>query len=214
MTSTVLFIDNDPLLLKSILVSMRHEHFRVLCVESTEDARLIMDRELIDLVVCDEHMPGTSGSEFLAEIRHSHPRTIRIMLSGQSTVGAVVQAINAGEVFRFLLKPCGHGELLETIRTGLAQQAFLDHCQESLRLFRHQNDLLQSLRESHPDLISAAELTAVAMPPATEDLRSTASLAGALACEIARASGLHRALPAHAPLHDGVPPAPIASTRS
>ena len=110
MTPNVLFIDNDVTLLTSIRLSMRQESFQVRCAESTDDARLVMASELIDLVVCDEPMPGTSGSEFLAELRQSYPRTVRIMLSGQSSVGAVVQAINAGEVFRFLLKPCGHGE--------------------------------------------------------------------------------------------------------
>jgi len=109
--------------------------------------------------------------------------------------------------------PAAMASLLETIRTGLAHKEFLDHCQESLRLFRHQNDLLLSVRARHPGLIPDADLYEPVLSAPTGPLLSTASLNGTIAHEIARASGLHRALPSAAHGAGGsMPHLPTASS--
>jgi len=194
MQPVVLFIDDDPSFLAIIRRSMQQEHFRVCCAESTEAARNILAADPVDLVVCDEHMPGTSGSEFLAEIRQSHPDTIRMMLSGKATVGAVVQAINAGEVFRFLLKPCSQHDLVATIRQGLAHKAFMENCQQSLLLFRHQNDILQRIQQQAPELLELIRNHSPARNETLADSMPLETLTGEFKLEIERSSGLHVAI--------------------
>jgi two-component system, probable response regulator PhcQ len=190
MQQTVLFVDDDPNLLAGISRTMRHEPFRVLCVESIEEARTTIGAERIDLVVCDEHLPGTSGSEFLSEIRQSHPATLRIMLTGQATLGAVVQAINGGEVFRFLLKPCGHGELVETVRLALAHKLLMDRCRQALRMLKRQNEVLIEIERQHPGLTQRARDLEPLMEESDNSL-SPEALLGEINAEIERSSGMH-----------------------
>ncbi|MBA3708441.1 MAG: response regulator [Planctomycetes bacterium] len=183
MKQTVLFVDDDPNLLAAIGRTMRHEPFRVLSAETIELARTAMAAERIDLVVCDEHLPGTSGSEFLSEIRQSHPSTLRVMLTGQATLGAVVHAINGGEVFRFLLKPCGNGELVETVRHALAHKLLMDNCRQALRMLKRQNRILQDLETQHPGITRRAQDLAPVMEDDASD-SSPEALLGEMTAEL------------------------------
>ncbi|MBA2482612.1 MAG: response regulator [Planctomycetes bacterium] len=194
MQQTVLFIDDDANLLAGIGRTMRREPFRILCVETIELARTTLGAERVDLVVCDEHLPGTSGSEFLAEIRESHPSTLRVMLTGQATLGAVVHAINAGEVFRFLLKPCGHGELVETIRHALAHKMLMDRCRHALRTLKLQNEILQEIERQHPGITARAGDTDPNISDPADSSMSPETLVSEISAEIERSSGVFKSL--------------------
>ena len=73
------------------------------------------------VVVADMRMPGMSGLELLAEARFRFPDTTRIMLTGNSDQKTATDAVNRGQVFRFLTKPCPAEELELAIRAGLRQ---------------------------------------------------------------------------------------------
>jgi two-component system, probable response regulator PhcQ len=187
MPHTVLFVDDDTSLLDGLRRTMRHEPFRVLCAESTDRAHAVLESERVDVVISDEHLPGASGSEFLADIRKSYPATFRIMLTGQATLGAAMHAINAGEIFRFLLKPCSHSDLVETINHALAQKQLMDHCRSALRILRRQTSLLNELEKHHPGITRErlpGEATSVF--PAMEDA-APETLVDQIEAEIVRA---------------------------
>ncbi len=193
---TVLFVDDDTTLLAAITRTMRNEHIRVLAVESIELARAALSSDRIDVIVCDEHLPGASGSDFLAEIRKSHPSTLRMMLTGEATLGAVLQAINAGEVYRVLIKPCVNDVLVETVRQGIIHKQLMDRCRYILRMFRHQNDLLLRLERDHPGILDGEFFVEPEIVAASERSISQELMLEELNQEIERASGLHKAIPA------------------
>jgi DNA-binding NtrC family response regulator len=157
---TVLFIDDDGNLLDGLARSLRREPFAVACCVDLDAARARLEQGGVDVVVCDEHMPGVSGSDFLAEIRRAHPATVRIMLTGQGTVGAAVQAVNGGEIFRFLLKPCAHGELADTLHQALAHKRLMDRCRAALRLLQRHNALLETIARRWPEIAAEARAAA------------------------------------------------------
>ena len=115
----VLLADDEPEVTRSLRRGLRKEPWDVVTAASAEEALERLSESSFDVVVSDERMPGMQGSDLLSHVRAEHPSTIRIILSGQASVGAAVKAINAAEVYRFLLKPCPCEEVVLTIREAL-----------------------------------------------------------------------------------------------
>ncbi|HET6164072.1 MAG TPA: response regulator [Planctomycetota bacterium] len=119
MKESVLFVDDDPQLLDALRDSLRREPYEVVTAGSAAEGLAILESRPIDVVVSDERMPGMTGSAFLAEVRRKHARTIRIILTGQASLDGAIRAINDGEIYRFLVKPCAPLQVARTVRDAL-----------------------------------------------------------------------------------------------
>jgi len=102
--------------------------------------------------VSDEQMPGMSGSVFLGLVREKYPDTIRIILTGQASLDAAIRAINEGEVYRFLTKPCNPVDLSFTIHNALQMKALVQESAKLLTRTRGQKALLDDLEMEHPGM--------------------------------------------------------------
>ncbi|MEZ6017289.1 MAG: EAL domain-containing protein [Planctomycetota bacterium] len=122
----VLFVDDEPELTSSLRLALRREPFRISTADSGAAALALLERDEFDVVVSDERMPGMLGSEFLTQVRERWPRTIRITLSGQSSLESAVRAINEAGIQRFLLKPCPAEEIALTIHELLEARTDVD----------------------------------------------------------------------------------------
>ena len=122
MSHKVLFVDDEPKVTRAIKHTLRKENYEILSAVSAQEALGILERESVDVVVSDEQMPGMSGSELLARVCREYPDTVRIILTGQASLEAAVRAINEGEIYRFLEKPCDAEELATAIRQALQQR--------------------------------------------------------------------------------------------
>jgi FixJ family two-component response regulator len=71
------------------------------------------------VIISDMRMPGMNGSEFLAQARTKAPDSVRMLLTGQADLNSAIDAVNRGNIFRFLTKPCEKQVLVEAIRSGL-----------------------------------------------------------------------------------------------
>jgi EAL domain-containing protein (putative c-di-GMP-specific phosphodiesterase class I)/FixJ family two-component response regulator len=102
----VLLVDDDPHILAGLRRQL-HRGFQVATADSGADALKVLSAEDdFAVVVSDMRMPGMDGATFLARVRVESPRSTRILLTGQTELSAAVRAINDGQVFRFLSKPC------------------------------------------------------------------------------------------------------------
>jgi len=70
----------------------------------------------VGVIIVDQRMPGMSGIELLARIRTMHPDTVRMVLSGYTAIDSLTEAINRGEIYRFLTKPWQETELIDAVR--------------------------------------------------------------------------------------------------
>jgi putative nucleotidyltransferase with HDIG domain len=136
---SVLFIDDEPNILKAIKRMLRGEDWDVHCVTRPSDAFSLVNRRPFQVVVTDQRMPEMSGAQFLSALREQKPEIVRLMMTGFSELAVAVAAINHGEVFRFITKPWNHEEFKATIR-----QAF-DH----FELRRQINHLSEVAREQN-----------------------------------------------------------------
>ncbi len=105
-----------------------------------------MKVEPIDVVISDHLMPGMTGLEFLSLVRDRYPHAIRIMLTGHADTSTALKAINEGEIYRFLTKPCDPIEL----------QIALHLACEKLQLER-ENRRLRAIVSTDPHLAAKLE---------------------------------------------------------
>lgn len=124
--AAVLLVDDVPLLLKS-LSRLLEKEYDVTCASSAVEALdLLKGPESFQVIVSDYGMPDLNGLEFLAEAARLHPAVGRVILTGMPRLELAVEAMNAGNIHRFLFKPCGFDELREAVETGLeANQTYL-----------------------------------------------------------------------------------------
>ena len=118
---TVLFVDDEPNVTANFLIMFRKAPFRVLTVNSGRDALDLLQSTPVDIIVSDEQMPDMPGSVLLAKVRQLYPETVRIILTGEASLDAAIDAINQAGIFRFLRKPCSIDDLTACLRE--AQQA-------------------------------------------------------------------------------------------
>jgi DNA-binding NtrC family response regulator len=131
-SQTVLLVDDDANLLTALRRALHAEPYEVLLAGTADAALWLLASRSVDVLVTDQHMPGMSGAEFLARVRAEHPQVVSLMLTGHGDLATAMQAINAGEVYRFFTKPCDVAALAAAIRQGLQLRASLR--QGSVRL--------------------------------------------------------------------------------
>ena len=122
MTIHVLFVDDEPRLLEGIRLALRRSGLKIDTAASGEDALAFLASHDVDVVVSDERMPGTQGSELWTQVYEAMPETVRILLTGQATPEAAARAVNHARVHRFLTKPTSPGDLFATIQELVAQR--------------------------------------------------------------------------------------------
>jgi len=114
----VLFVDDD----ESNLVVWKAafgEQFNVLVASSAAEGLELMRTHPVAVVLADQRMPGMTGTEMLERAREEFPSAIRMLVTAYSDLGAAVDAINRGNVRRYLRKPCSIPELRAEIREAL-----------------------------------------------------------------------------------------------
>ncbi len=116
--NTLLLVDDEPAILAAIKRMLRGEGCRILTAGSGMEALDILASNEVGVVISDARMPEMSGADFLDKVREIYPETVRIMLSGYTDLQAITDAVNKGEIFRFLTKPWEDEKLVDTIRTA------------------------------------------------------------------------------------------------
>ena len=101
---TVLFVDDDPSVLRAIRRSMLGSPFEVLTLASGPEALVLLSSRRIDVLVSDLDMPEMTGIELLRTVRDRWPRVLRMVLTGTATFGSTVAAINECAVAHFFPK--------------------------------------------------------------------------------------------------------------
>jgi len=102
---TVLFVDDEEKILKSLERGLIDAPYRRLFASSGKEALEILEREEVHIIVTDMRMPGMSGIELLRIVKDKYPQLVRLALSGYTQVGTLLTAINQGEIYRFMTKP-------------------------------------------------------------------------------------------------------------
>ena len=112
----VLFLDDEESIIDGLQRLFMRESYGILATASLAAAREALAAEKIKVVVSDYRMPDISGIKFLREVKEQYPDKVKILFTGYTDFSAAEEAINVGEVYRFISKPWKTAELLSTIR--------------------------------------------------------------------------------------------------
>ena len=164
----ILCVDDDSNLLDGLARTLRGHYKVETSVSGVAALEHLKTVEAYAIVVSDQRMPQMDGVTFLSHIRAQAPGTIRVLLTGQADMESAIAAVNEGNIFRFLTKPCATAVLLKA----------LGACMEQHRLIASEKILLeQTLRGSIKALIDILSLAnPVAFGRATRVRRSVEQL--------------------------------------
>lgn len=110
----ILLVDDEERILRTLGMLLRMQ-YQVFSTTDGFEALRILEREKIHLLISDQRMPVITGTQLLRKARDIAPDTMRILLTGYADVDAAVDAVNEGEIFRYINKPWGPKELRDTI---------------------------------------------------------------------------------------------------
>jgi EAL domain-containing protein (putative c-di-GMP-specific phosphodiesterase class I)/ActR/RegA family two-component response regulator len=117
----VLLVDDDPMILAGLRRQL-HRRYEVFTAEGGSQGLDVLAKEQsIAAVISDMRMPGMDGATFLAQVRTTSPLTTRILLTGQTELSAAIRAINDGQIFRLLNKPCPPEVLNKCLQEGVVR---------------------------------------------------------------------------------------------
>jgi DNA-binding NtrC family response regulator len=116
--SHILLVDDEPLILSSMRDLLEVDYV-VHVADNGQKALEILSRYPIKVLISDERMPGMRGHQLLKRAKQASPNTIRILLTGYADLESVMNSVNAGEIFRYLNKPCRNDALLNVVRLGV-----------------------------------------------------------------------------------------------
>lgn len=121
MTQAVLCVDDDRHILDAFARSLRKE-FPLSTAGGPEEALALLGQQgPFAVVVSDYRMPGMDGIAFLCRVRELAPETVRVLLTGNADLQMAIEAINQGQIFRFLTKPCSTEALIRTLQDAVVQ---------------------------------------------------------------------------------------------
>ncbi len=113
----VLYIDDELQNLTVFKASFRHE-FEVILANSASEGLRQLEQHDVHIIVADQKMPGITGVQFFESILENYPDTVRILLTGYTDVEDLVDAVNKGQIFRYLRKPWEEDDLRAAIQSA------------------------------------------------------------------------------------------------
>jgi response regulator RpfG family c-di-GMP phosphodiesterase len=128
----VLCVDDEPKVLEGLVLNLRR-HYRISTAHSgPEGLAIVTGSDPPAVVVSDMRMPGMDGAAFLGQVRERAPNIVRLLLTGQADLNSAIAAVNEGQVFRFLTKPCNAQSFLTAIAAAAEQYRLISSEKELL----------------------------------------------------------------------------------
>ena len=115
----VLVVDDDPVILDALCAQLACDGWEVIACTTPADALAALRSRPFSTILTDQNMPEMKGLDFLMLAREIQPMATRLLITGILSTGTLVQAINQGEIYRFLSKPWTRAELLVSVRNAV-----------------------------------------------------------------------------------------------
>lgn len=121
MSEKILFVDDDLLIRRAYTRRLQDRFQLETAGDGTEGLQILQQQGPFAVVVSDMRMPGMNGIEFLLNVKTQSPDSVRMILTGNADMQTAIDAVNEGNVFRFMTKPCPAEILAKALEAGLKQ---------------------------------------------------------------------------------------------
>ena len=144
-SATLLCVDDEQNILSALRRLFRHDGYRVLTAISGDAGIKLLESEQVDLVISDMRMPEMDGARFLEVVSSRWPDTSRILLTGHADITSTIEAINQGQIFRYISKPWDDQDVRLIVRHALEHKQLERDKRRLEALTRRQNEELREL---------------------------------------------------------------------
>jgi DNA-binding NtrC family response regulator len=148
----ILFVDDEPNVLKSFQRALRKEPYTLMVAQGGEEGLQLLEAREVSMVISDYNMPRMNGLEFLKTVKTLHPHILTIMLTGQAELEIAVQAINEAGVYKFIQKPWDDADLKITIIRALESIDLLMERNRLREKVKSREAILNALEKKHPGI--------------------------------------------------------------
>lgn len=125
MKTKLLCVDDEPNVLEGLSRILRKQCDVITATNGPQALEILKSDPSVEVVMSDMRMPVMNGAQFLREARAIRPDTVRLLLTGQSDLDSAVSAVNDGQIFRFLSKPCTPADLAAAIEAAATQHRLI-----------------------------------------------------------------------------------------
>ena len=147
-TGVVLCVDDEPHILSALRRLFRTQGYEVVSADSGRAGLEVLASRQVDLIISDMRMPEMDGVAFLEQARERSPDTMRVLLTGHADVSQILDAVNRGEIYRYITKPWDDHEMTLVVRHALERQGLERDRRRLEALSVQQNEQLRELNQS------------------------------------------------------------------
>ena len=141
----ILCVDDEQNILSALRRLFRSRGYQIMTAGSGQEGLALLEQEPVDMVISDMRMPGMDGAGFLRQVRERWPDTVRLLLTGYADIHSVIEAINTGEIFRYITKPWDDEDIMLIVRQALERKQLEQEKARLEALTREQNEELREL---------------------------------------------------------------------
>jgi response regulator RpfG family c-di-GMP phosphodiesterase len=121
----ILIVDDEEQVLVTLRETLVREGYKVVTSPHAMDAANLLQKQQFSVVISDQQMPLVTGLDFLAQVKKIQPDATRILITGVLNLNTVIEAINKGEIYRFVVKPWLREELLATVKNSVQRHELI-----------------------------------------------------------------------------------------
>jgi response regulator RpfG family c-di-GMP phosphodiesterase len=151
----ILVVDDEEIVRIALRETLRRERYGVTACSSPEEGLEVLKTEAFSVIISDYQMPGMTGLDFLAHAKQLQPDATRILITAVLSLDTVIEAINKGEIYRFVVKPWIREELLATVRNAIQRHDLIVRNTVLQATTLAMNDQLVSLNKRLESRVSA-----------------------------------------------------------
>src|SRR5258706_8618954 len=131
--------DGEPNIVSALRRTLRSRGFTVHTALGGAEALKLLEEQEVDAIISDMRMPEMTGAQFLQQARAKLPEAVRILLTGYADIASTIEAVNNGEIFRYLSKPWDDEVLLSVLADGLERKRLARERDQPPALTKAQN---------------------------------------------------------------------------
>lgn len=146
---SLLLVDEDPNILAALKRLLLPDHYNIATAAGGEQALELLGLHRFDVILCAQRMSGMSGTEFFAQTYHNGQDSVRLLLAGAPDIAAVIDAVNAGTVDKFLVKPWNDAQMRAHVAQAFRHKELSD---ENRRLNLEVHTATQRLAQVRQEL--------------------------------------------------------------
>src|SRR5687767_10876619 len=152
MTYKMMIVDDEEANLRT-LDRLFREEYMVFTASSGAEALSLLEQHDVAILITDQRMPVMTGIELLGKTAELRPQMVRILLTGYTDVGSLIEAINCGLVYRYLTKPWNNDDLRSTVSRALEHHEVM----KSQHWLKQSNERLQARLKEISELATEPE---------------------------------------------------------